>query len=175
MPNLPKFRKATLTIDSEPVEVRVTRLKLEEAEAYRERLRVLMSAHAESGVLSTDEVAFVRQSFETYLSLAPGALSIDGEFLTTGAQLLDVVGESPRAVLLALLAISGTSVASDAEGKRSASESTSVPSSDGHDQAPDGRRPAPTAGDVAPAGTAPIGAVTGETDTPSSGPTATSS
>lgn len=173
MPNLSKFRTATLTIDGEPVVVRVARLKLEEAEAYKATFRVLLNAGDEA--LSPEDAAFVRASIETYLSVAPGVLAIDGEPVTTGAQLLDVIGENPGLVLRALLAINGTAGVSEAEGKRSASESVSVPSSDGHDLAPVGQRPATTADAAAPEGSVPIEDARAETDRPSSGQTETSS
>lgn len=132
MPNLSKFRTATLTIDGHPVALRVARLQLEEAEAYRAKLRALLTMTGDR-VLAGEDAAFVRTSIETYLSLAPGVLTVDDEPVTTGAELLAIIGENPGLVIRALLAINGTASVSDDEGKPSASESVSVPSSDGHD------------------------------------------
>lgn len=169
MPNLSKFRKATLTIDGQAVDLRVARLSLEAAEAYRATLRGLLTMTGDR-VLAGEDAAFVRTSIETYLSVAPGALTVDDEPVTTGAELLAIIGENPGLVFRALLAISSTTQVSDDEGKPFASESVSVPSSDGHDQAPAGPTPAPIVADAAPEGSVGIGDATEGTAPPSSGP-----
>lgn len=170
MPTLTKHRLATLTIDGQPVRVHVQRLQLEQAEAFRAHLRQLLSG-ADEQTLAGEDAQFVRQAIETYLSVPPGELDVDGESVTTGAQLLAIIGENPTLVLRALLAIGGTTSPTADESLRSASESALVPSSDASPQAPAGPRPGPTAASAAPAGTAAIADATAETARPSSGPT----
>jgi hypothetical protein len=169
MPNLTRLRTATLHIDGAPVKVLVQRLPLEEAESFRVFLRDRLT-QSEDRTLEGSEAARVREAIETYMSVAPGELSVDGAPIVTGAQLLEVIGESPSVVLRALLVIANLASPSSDEGKASASESGSVPSSGASVQAPDGPKPGPTAVSAGPAATAPAEGVTGETARPLSGP-----
>lgn len=172
MANLTKFRKSTLTIDGETIPINVRRLTLEQAEGFRAFLNPFLK-NREDRELSTDEAQFVRESIETYITVPPGALSMDDAPIVTGAQLLDVIGENPGLVMRALLAIAGVSTVSSAEGKAFASGSASVPSSDAPVPAPDGPTPALTVAGAEQRDAAPLVDATEATASPSSGATAT--
>ena len=173
MAKISRLRTTTITIEDQPVALHVVRLPLEEAEAYRVRVKALFGD--DDKTLTGDDAAFVRESITRYLSVKPGELSMDDEPVLTGAQLLDVIGENPGLVTRALLAIAGMTTVSRDESLPSASGPVSVPSSDAHQPAPDGLSPETTAASAAPAATAPTVAVTVETERPSFGSTETSS
>jgi hypothetical protein len=173
--NLTRLRPATLTIDGQVIKINCRRLKLEEAEAHRVFMKRLFSRskEEEDHALAPDDAAQMRAAIEAYITIPPGELSVDNEPVTTGAQLLDVIGESSATLLRALLAIMGVSRVSESEGLPSASESVLVPSSDAPAPAPVGPRPVTTATAVEPAATALIEDATAATARPSSGETET--
>ena len=172
--NLTRLRPATLHIEGHAVRVNCKRLTLEEAEEHRVFVRELLqrTPEQEAKPLPSDMAERLRHAIESYLSVPPGELSIDEQPVTTGAQLLDLIGESPRALLRALLVISGASTVSADEGKPSASEPDLVPSSDVQAPAPAGPRQATTASGAETAATAPNEDAMAETEKPLSGPTA---
>ena len=171
--NLTRLRPATITIDGQAVRINCRRLKLEEAEAHRAFLKQIHDEAKKGELRLSDEQAqYVRTSIEHNISVPPGELSVDSEPVTTGAQLLELVGESGASVMRLMYAIAGAVGVSEREGKPSASERDSVPSSDEPVPAPVGPRPVTTADAAAPADTAPTEDATGETATPSSGPMA---
>lgn len=175
--NLTRRRPATLTIDGQPVAILCKRLTLEEASAHRALVRGLLNRprDAQAEPISADDAAAVQHAIHEYISLKPGELVVDGEPVTTGAQLMELIAEDPAALMRAMLAIMGVSTPRRDEGLPSASESVSVPSSDVLPTAPVGPTPETTADDAGPGITAKQEAATAATAPLSSGLTETSS
>lgn len=171
---LTRLRPATIKIDGQPVRINISRLQLEEASAHRTLVRGLLNRpkSVADEPIGAEDAAAVRHAIETYISVPRGELSVDDEPITTGAQLMELIGEDPAALMRALLAIMGVSSPTADEGKPSASASASVPPSDAPHLAPVGLRPVQTADAAAPADSTEIEAVTEATEQPSSGPTA---
>ena len=167
---LPATRRSSFEIEGQRVPIQIRRRSLDEARAYRAWLRALLDDPTiDDRDLTADEVACVKTYVTAWVSLVPGSLMVGDEDVTTGADLLRVIGENGAAVLRVLLALAHTSSASGDESLPSASGSVSVPSSDAHQPAPDGPSPETIAGSAEPAATAPTEAVTAEMASQSSG------
>lgn len=175
MATLSRYRPARIDLGGgQSVVVRVLRLSLTEARAFKKRMRAMLEDPTLSDRdLSDDEAAFVEDAFANYVSIAAGELTTDGgKSVESGAAFLALVGENGAVVMRVLLAIANGSSVSGDEHLPSASESVSVPSSDAPHPAPDGPTPALTVADAEQRTTALIEDATGETASLLSGATA---
>lgn len=175
--HLTRRRPATLTIDGQPVAILCKRLTLEEASAHRALVRGLLNRprDAQAEPVSADDAAAVQHAIHEYISVKPGELTVDGEPVATGAQLMELIAEDPAALMRAMLAIMGVSTPTRDEGLPSASESVSVPSSDVSPTAPVGPTPARIATDAEQEAFAETVDATAAMASPLSGPMGTSS
>jgi hypothetical protein len=198
MVTLSKTHKTTVQIGEVLLNVRVMRLTFEQSERHRremdaidqltkrqvheltsaetmtsDALRDLQALHAREDQ-ETEQT--VRTAIETYVTVEPNQLKVDGREMTTGKDLLDCFGTEPRLAIDLMYAIASGSSMSARVGKASGSPSDSTRSSgalDASGPAVDGPRPGTAANGAAPAGTPVSEAAMAETDPPSSGSTAT--
>lgn len=198
MVNLSRTHKATVAVEGETIHVRLARLTFEQAEAHRRtmetiRLRTnrqrtelaaaetlpaaqldaLLDLHARE---DQETEAAVRQAIAAYVTVDANQISVDGQMVTTGEDLLNICGD-PLVYLQLMGEIEARSRVGAALGKASGSPFDSRRSSGALDVSgpeADGPKPEGTAFDVAPADGIATGDVMGAMAAPSSGSTAPS-
>jgi hypothetical protein len=198
MVSVSKSHNVTVPIEGYAIKARVARLTFDQAEEHRRRMAALVRTSQRqrgelkaAAVLGPDEfarlrdlhetedretVTMVRAAVETYVTVEPNQIAVDGHEVTSGKDLMDYFGADTDLVMLVMLAIGQGSSVSATTGKTSGSPSDSMRSSDAPDAsgpAVDGPRPEGTADPAAPEATTVSAAATAATDTPSSGSMAT--
>jgi len=199
MVNLSKTHKTTVQIADTTIAIRVARLTFEQSERHRREMNALdqttkrqlheleaadttLTSEAHAALLALhareDEQseATARAAIEAYVTVEPNQIEVDGREVTSGKDLLDCFGTEPRLAVDLMYAIASGSSLSARLGKTFGSLSDSTRSSNAPDASgpgADGPRPEGTADVAERVATTEPAAVTVETDTPSSGSTAT--
>jgi hypothetical protein len=195
MLNLTKTRPTTITIDGQVIGIHVQRMTVDQAEDFARRFQWLFACHTRQVEamkrikdMTEDEAtaekerqaredaensAFAADAIASYVTVDPQQLSIDGLMVTTGAQLLAVIGTDSSLVIDVMSGISSGQTMSERLRKASASESASAPSSDVHEPAQAGPTLAPIVGPVVNVDATRTVGATAETGSRSSGSMAT--